>query len=268
MPQHDDVAHTPELTRREAVRRLLAAGLSVGAVSMLAACSSSGPSRSRSRYARRDLTDIPDPEWPAPRNLTLGNTSRRNAPSVRAPQTPRANGIDLTLPSGVRTRDSWAGGDPVPEPMDKQSPINRITVHHDGMTVFTTTSLAAAQTRLEAIRSAHRGRGWGDIGYHYAVDPAGRIWECRPLSWSGAHVGGQNPGNIGICVLGNYEKQRPTDTQLSAVEDFVQTLMRKHSVDVREIYTHRELASTACPGRYLQPRLVAMRESNGVLARV
>ena len=27
-----------------------------------------------------------------------------------------------------------------------------------------------------------------DVGYHYAVDRAGRVWECRPLTWQGAHV--------------------------------------------------------------------------------
>lgn len=266
MPQHDDGAHKSELTRREAVRRLLGAGLSFGAVPLLVACSTGGSSRSR--YTRRPVTDIPDPEWPEPRQLSLADTTRHDHQAHRTPDTPKVDGIDLILPSGVRTRDSWAGGDPVPGPMDKQSPISRITLHHDGMTVFTSTAVAAAQSRMEAIRSAHRGKGWGDIGYHYLVDPAGRIWEGRPLKWQGAHVANQNPGNIGICTLGNYEKQRPTTTQLTAIEDFVQVLMRKHDVHVSEVYTHRELAATDCPGRYLQPRLVAMRSTDGVLARV
>jgi len=165
-------------------------------------------------------------------------------------------------------RASWAGGSPVPALMDRMKPINKITIHHDGMTPFTNTSRSAGAHRVEDIRRAHRGQNWGDVGYHYLIDPAGRVWQGRPIEWQGAHVGGQNNGNIGICVMGNFERQHPNDRQLSTVEDSVAQLMRQFNISLREVRTHREMAATVCPGRSLQPRLVAMRSGRGALARV
>lgn len=172
------------------------------------------------------------------------------------------------LPTGVIPRSSWAKGAPVPSLMDPMLPVNRITLHHDGMNAFTSQSQSDAADRLERIRVAHRGRNFGDIGYHYLIDPAGRVWEGRPLNWQGAHVANQNPGNLGICLMGNYEEQYPTETQLAAVERFVAAQMRRYDVPVSRVFTHRELAPTACPGRNLQPKLVSIRRSGGALAMV
>lgn len=164
----------------------------------------------------------------------------------------------VTVPD-LMSRRLWAKGSPVPRLMDRMVPIDRITIHHDGMSAFTSTSSDAAARRIEAIRSAHRGRGWGDIGYHYAIDPAGRIWEARPISWQGAHVKEQNTGNLGICVLGNYEIQQPNAAQLDAVERFVVAQMQTYKVRASRIYTHRELSRTACPGRFLQSQMARLR---------
>jgi len=65
--------------------------------------------------------------------------------------------------------------------------------------------------------------------------------------------------------LGNFEIQSPTTAQLAALERTVAHMMRWYRVPVGHIHTHRELASTRCPGRLLQPRMVAMRR-NGVFA--
>jgi N-acetyl-anhydromuramyl-L-alanine amidase AmpD len=120
---------------------------------------------------------------------------------------------------------------------------------------------------LERIRAAHRNRGFGDIGYHYLVDPAGRVWAGRELSWQGAHVANQNPGNLGICVMGNYEIQQPNQAQLEAVERFVAAQMGQYHIRIADVKTHQERAQTACPGRSLQPRLSSMRSSSTLLAR-
>ncbi len=265
MPEPDPT-HPQDLSRRDAVRRLMTAGLSFALVPTLVACSTGGGRSSRAR--QHDFADVPDPSWPTPRRFTLEPERSITPYSTKPLPSPTSGGVQTALPAGVRTRASWAGGDPVPTLMDRMTPIDRLTIHHDGMTAFTSTNVAAAQTRIEAIRSAHRGRGWGDIGYHYVIDPAGRIWEGRPLGWQGAHVKDQNPGNLGICMLGNYERQRPTNQQLHTLEHFVADSMRRHAIPLGNIYTHRELAPTACPGQYLQPRLVAMRENTGALARV
>ncbi len=172
----------------------------------------------------------------------------------------------LAVPSNldVISRSTWARGTPIPGNMNRMTPVQRITIHHDGMNAFTTTSRSSAAARLERIRRGHLARGpqrWGDIGYHYAIDPSGRTWECRPLSWQGAHVKNQNPGNLGILVMGNYDDQSLTLVQKRAVLQFVSGRMRAYGVPASRLHTHQELAPTACPGRSLQAFMVSARSN-------
>ena len=55
------------------------------------------------------------------------------------------------------------------------TPVRYITVHHDGMDPFFDTNKRAVAAHLETIRRLHRRKGWGDIGYHFAVDRAGLV---------------------------------------------------------------------------------------------
>ncbi|MCP3903458.1 MAG: N-acetylmuramoyl-L-alanine amidase [Planctomycetes bacterium] len=162
----------------------------------------------------------------------------------------------------VRSRAEWATGAPVPALMDPMAPIRHVTIHHDGMQPFHGSDDRAAEGRLDAIRRAHRSKDWGDIGYHFAVDRAGNVWEARPLRYQGAHVKNCNEGNIGIVVLGNFDRQRPTDTQVEALRGQTSMLMRVYGVPPRNLRTHQEWAATRCPGRHLQQYMVGAR-SNG-----
>jgi hypothetical protein len=150
--------------------------------------------------------------------------------------------------------------------MNRALPYYRITVHHDGMNAFNSTNQGDAAARLENIRRGHRGRNFGDIGYHYLIDPAGRVWEGRSLAWQGAHVAKTNQGNLGICVMGNFEQQTPTSQSLAALDQFVIAQMRRFRVPASRVYTHRELKPTLCPGRSLQSHMVRTR-SGGAIAR-
>ncbi|NNM27374.1 MAG: N-acetylmuramoyl-L-alanine amidase [Phycisphaerales bacterium] len=171
---------------------------------------------------------------------------------------PAARGLPTAIP---RTR--WASGQPVPSLMNRMKPIRYITIHHDGMNPFLATDPHAAAHRLDAIRRSHRGRRWGDIGYHFAVDRGGRVWEARPLNYQGAHVKNYNEGNIGIVALGNFEDQLPSRPQLEALHRHVYALMQTFRVPVSQLRTHQQWAATACPGRNLQ-RFMDTSRSNGM----
>jgi N-acetyl-anhydromuramyl-L-alanine amidase AmpD len=139
--------------------------------------------------------------------------------------------------------------------------VQRITVHHEGWTPVYFTDKASTAKRLEQIRRSHVERGWADIGYHYVIDRAGRVWEGRNISYQGAHVRDQNEHNLGIMVLGNFDLQRPSDAQLTALAQTLRTLTRYYNIPISRVYTHQELNSTTCPGRNLQPRMVAIRRA-------
>lgn len=203
---------------------------------------------------------MPSPPWPA-------------APPSRPPVTHEASAVPAPPPPAVPewrqhviARSAWAQGDPSPLGMNRMAPIRHITVHHDGMEPFYATDRATVAAHLEGIRRLHRRKGWADIGYHFAVDRAGRVWEARPLNWQGAHVKDHNPGNIGIVVLGNFEEQTPSDAQLDAVREHVTLLMHIYDVPPSRVHTHQEWqgAKTACPGASLQRSLERMRDSGGL----
>ncbi|MDG2424171.1 MAG: N-acetylmuramoyl-L-alanine amidase [Phycisphaerales bacterium] len=200
------------------------------------------------------VSNLPDPWW---------SPTSTPKPTPAGPVPPTT----IPLPSGVISRSAWAGGNPVPSRMDSNRPIKRITIHHDGMQPFTDTSYQAAANRLESIRRAHikrKPQRFGDIGYHYAIDPAGRVWCCRPLTYQGAHVRGQNPGNLGIVVLGNYDKQTVNRAQQAALAAFLAAQTRQYRVPVSRIHTHQEMAATACPGRSLQKFMVKARRDGTI----
>ncbi len=160
---------------------------------------------------------------------------------------------------GAIPRSAWATGAPVPSRMDPLTGIHRMTLHHDGMTPFASTSQNDAAARIDAIRRAHQAQGWGDVGYHFLIDPAGRVWEGRYLQFQGAHVKDRNPGNIGIVCLGNFERQHPTPAQVESLRDFVRRIQMAYRIPLSRIQTHRELAATLCPGASLQSRINQLR---------
>lgn len=163
---------------------------------------------------------------------------------------------------GAISRSTWAKGQPIPRNMNRMLPARYITIHHDGMTPFTSTARNSAASRLETIRKSHLRRDggrWGDIGYHFAIDPAGRLWQGRQLTWQGAHVKARNEGNIGVVVLGNYERQGVNRAQAAAIESTLRALMRTYNVPVSRVRTHQEWAATACPGKSLQQVMVGIR---------
>ena len=94
----------------------------------------------------------------------------------------------------------------------------------------------------------------GDIGYHFLIDPWGEVYEGRELAWQGAHAGGvNNHGNIGICLLGNFEATRPSSAALESLERLLDELTAKYRIQKSEsrILGHGELKTTVCPGRGL-----------------
>ena len=196
------------------------------------------------------LLMLPNPPWPA-LDVPPLHGSEAVPPRYEPPPDPGP------LPSSpsratVLARSKWAQGEPVTTQMNRLSSVRYIHVPHDGMHPFFDSDQRAPAARIEAIRRAHRRRGWGDIGYHFVVDRAGRVWEGRSLRYQGAHVKNHNYANIGIVVLGNFDRQQPTKAQLASVRQLVSSLMDRYHVLSSRVYTHQELAPTACPGRYFQ----------------
>lgn len=223
---------------------------------MLSGCSQSG-----SQATRRPGLDWPTPQGP---QSGTGQTVHHppTYPQRPAPTQPAPATGSMPALLGAHGRTQWASAGPITGRVNPMNGVNRITLHHEGWTSVWFTDQPTTRQRIEQIRTVHtRDRGWGDIGYHFIVDRAGEVWEARDVRYQGAHVGGNNEHNIGVVALGNFDNQTPSHAQLSSLVRVVQTLQRHYRVPAHRVYTHQELSPSACPGRNLQPRIAAMRNS-------
>jgi hypothetical protein len=239
------------LTRREV---LISGGLLAGAALMggLSGCGGTrGPSSA-----------LPGPLWPSD---SSGPVVAQPTPT-RLPQP----APDLSLPEGVMPRSAWTrAGVANPRDINPMNGINRITVHHDGMPPVDLRHEGDVKARLEQIRRAHvtrRDGPFADIGYHYIIDPTGRIWEGRSIRYQGAHVKDANEHNLGIMLLGHFNHQRPTPQALAALDRFVASQMARYNVPLSRVYTHQEIKPTECPGYHLQRYMLQTRGRGGTLA--
>jgi hypothetical protein len=229
---------------------LLAAGLA-----FLAGCTTGGPSRRTAKLPdgaiapgldRDPPLDLPDP-GPCPTKSGAALAEAR-----------------VEVPTGIIRRSQWAKGQPVRSQLNPMLPPKYITVHHEGWDPFWSTDFNETMARMDQVRVGHlnaKGGGYADIGYHFVIDRAGRVWEGRSLQWQGAHVKNHNEHNIGVMCLGNFEEQAPTAAQETALDRHLRSLMLKYRIPATRIKTHREWAGakTACPGRKLQSHVEQVR---------
>ena len=159
------------------------------------------------------------------------------------------------------------------EPMTK---IERVTIHHSAM-LFRDTRPQTCAAQIHQIQREHmRNRNYGDIGYHFLIDPSGRIWQGREMRYQGAHASGANNiGNVGICLLGNFMRGRggqgPTNEQVQAMRRLVADLMNRYRFGADRIYCHSDFKVTECPGVLMEPVVAKMvrdlrRTNSGALA--
>ncbi|MDQ4133144.1 MAG: N-acetylmuramoyl-L-alanine amidase [Actinomycetota bacterium] len=213
-----------------------------------------------------------------------------------------------------RSRADWgadeslrlaAGGSEVWSPT--HYPVQVATVHHTA----TRNDDLDPEATLRAIYRYHAiDNGWGDIGYHYLVDESGVVYEGR---WSGtrsasceseggngsdfaheagdldgdavvdemttaAHTVGANSGNLGVALLGDFTGTDPKVPAVTALEDLLAELSRRHSLNptakklyinpvsneqrtVDTISAHRDWTATECPGERLFTRLPSIRSN-------
>lgn len=159
-------------------------------------------------------------------------------------------------PGGVLPRSSWRARLPVASRLTAtRGGYQRITIHHtaDVPGARFDGNLADSVGALRSVQRNHMdNRRYGDIGYHFLIDATGRTFHGRDLTWQGAHAGGiNNRNNIGICLLGNFEKTRPTAASLEALTKLLAELRATHEIPASAVVGHRHWKSTLCPGAHL-----------------
>lgn len=128
--------------------------------------------------------------------------------------------------------------------------VKKVIVHH---------SAGSKSQTIEDIRAEHLARGWSDVGYHKVITPDGKVHQGRPDAVVGAQAFGANQFSLGICCIGNYDVEKPSQVVLDSLTQVVTVLCERHNLGVDDVIGHRDVASlynvpdgaTACPGQYL-----------------
>jgi len=127
-----------------------------------------------------------------------------------------------------------------------------IVIHHS----------ATASGGAKAFDAYHKQRGWNGLGYHFVIgngtDTAdgqvevGARWRQQS---TGAHC--KTPNNyynehgIGICLVGDFTRSRPTPKQMASLRKLTRFLAKTCGIAPTRVTTHRNVTGgTACPGRH------------------
>ena len=153
----------------------------------------------------------------------------------------------------IVTRKEWGWKPPAFTLPEQQ--IKRITIHHSGVIFKQDEDVVKYLRHLQEWSRTEK--HWMDIPYHYMIAPDGTIYEARPLKYPGDTNTTYDPrGHALICVLGNFEIQKPTQRQLDALAWLTAQLALKYHVPLDSVKAHKDYAETLCPGknlyRYLQ----------------
>jgi LysM repeat protein len=182
-----------------------------------------------------DINQLKDPNALAVGQVLLIPASG----TAKAGSTPKA-----PLPSSLKAR------------LDKQKVVpgkwRFIVIHHSG----------SPQGTVKGMDEYHRKkrRMQNGLAYHFVIGngrgiPDGQVeigdrWR-RQIS--GGHLASEklNQKSIGICLVGNFSKTRPTSKQMYSLNALIQYLLQRCKPGAGAVKLHRQInpRPTECPGR-------------------
>jgi hypothetical protein len=106
-----------------------------------------------------------------------------------------------------------------------------------------------------AIRNYHiNDNGWTDIGYHFGVEDYGDeiiLLRGRAPWTSGAHcrAAGRNRDSLGLCVVGDFDHEPPSEEKYAAVVAVLTSLCFMFNIPPDRVRGHSEFEpNKTCPG--------------------
>lgn len=130
-----------------------------------------------------------------------------------------------------------------------------VVIHHS----------ATESGSVESIHASHRqrkdaaGNPWLGIGYHFVIGNGSGMEDGKVEStfrWRqqihGAHSGStdHNANGIGVCLIGNFQQDVPTQKQLEAVSILLGQLSHRYQIPAALVIGHNTVKPTACPGKH------------------
>jgi hypothetical protein len=156
---------------------------------------------------------------------------------------------------------------------DYSPKVKLLVVHHTA--IENEGDSRAGIEKMRALYTYHaNNRGWGDIGYNYVIDADGRIYEGKSGGpyVVGGHAYCNNVGTMGIAMLGNFDEENPSQSQVHSLQWLLSHLATMYDIDLTQqvkfhgtklspIVGHRDLLSTDCPGYFMFGALAQVRSN-------
>ncbi|RKY05635.1 MAG: N-acetylmuramoyl-L-alanine amidase [Planctomycetota bacterium] len=141
-------------------------------------------------------------------------------------------------------------------PRGRERRWKAIIIHHS----------AQSTGNMAMIDKYHREvNGWDGVGYDFVIGNGKGKADGQvevTFRWrkqiAGAHCGGTpnnraNESGIGICLIGDFTKTRPTYRQMSALKKLVRFLQKRYKIPTSRIYGHSTTPGytrgSICPGK-------------------
>ena len=228
--------------------------------------------RSSSEFGARSLEVRVSTSLDLPVEFRNGGLFRNSTDTDRLPAPDMSpvlgNKTGDIIPPHLITRAEWNA-----KPFQLGSPVPLASPSYDFMTWhhaagYSAETLDEGKAQMRAMQALHQDiRGWSDIGYQFAIDRSGRLYQGRPFMDNstslsqvpvlarGAHVGGANTGNIGVVIMGCYHppegsycEQEITPAAYNTYVTLFAFLSERYGVSPSFIRGHRDFSSTSCPG--------------------
>ena len=176
------------------------------------------------------------------------SSSKNQALPTTMPVVAASQKKPVERPAIISARE-W-GSTPQPIPDSRKQTPQWVTIHHAGVMWEAKTPPATFVKNMQGW--GQRDKNWPDLPYHFLIAPDGAIYEGRALIYE-PESNTKYPlnGNIGVEMMGNFEKQRPSPQQIESCARLTAWLCETQNIGVDHIRGHKDAAQnqTDCPGR-------------------
>jgi N-acetylmuramoyl-L-alanine amidase len=114
--------------------------------------------------------------------------------------------------------------------------INKIVVHCSG---------GSQNATIDAIKAFWRRQGWKRVGYHYIIEPNGRVTQLASVAEVTNGVRGHNQDSVHVCYIGGVDRfGKPLDNRTEFQKRALVATLQKLKKDFpnARILGHRDLS--------------------------
>ncbi|MFJ3485444.1 type VI secretion system tube protein TssD [Pseudomonas sp. NPDC090202] len=141
-------------------------------------------------------------------------------------------------------RSEWRARPPK-RPLDRDWDYTMIALHHAGRSY----SCSVGHTQMAEIQILQQGEFnqeiFDDVGYHFAIDCSGTVYEGRDIRYKGEHLRLYNSNAIGVLLINNYTTPEEGDDKYAVFRTALDAIGADTTNQVPDLQKNAATALTA-----------------------